>query len=132
MSQLTSDRRPRLAKSFISFWTANQAAAYLNITGIKLEYVTSTDIEVNRDAYFGDFPTAHFTLHGSETQEITLSGSPYTKIQWYFDGKEVSGETNATFTVSKGSLSIGEHSLAVVVTVNGQLYSKSVRFTVAD
>lgn len=118
-----------IKNAFICVAPSNTANNWIILTGISVNKISKAGINVNRDAYFGDFPNVQFTVSGSQSKNITLSGSAYTGIEWYIDGQVVAGASAETFTVSKGSLSVGEHSLTALVTVDGKLYSKTVRFT---
>ena len=128
ISQLTSEQSVHLENAFICLYPQNNEGVWFNITGLKLELITSAGITPNTDAKFGDFPDGHFEL----PKTITLSGSDYQSIKWYIDGKEITGETSKTYTVDKGSLTEGDYSLSVIVKVNGQLYSKTAKFSVED
>jgi hypothetical protein len=128
---LTAAKREELKKAFICLAASNVVDNWINFTGIKVETISSAGIEINREADFAGFPTATFTVDATG-HPITLTGTGYTGAEWYIDGQQVAGQTGKTFTVTKGSLKPGEHSLTVVVTVNGKLYSKSVKFTVAE
>ena len=125
----TSAQRNELKKAFICVAPGNTAGNWINITGIKIEIVAQTDIIINPDAKFGDFPDEPFTLTGSEQKVITLNDSGYTGADWYINGV-LKASDSMTYTADAGVLDAGSYSLTAVVTVDGQLYSKKVAFTV--
>jgi len=127
---IEADKRQHLEKAFVGIVVQNNVAAYINITGIKLEYVAQADITINRDADFAGFPTETFTVSAAEGKPITLNGAGYDTAQWYIDG--IHKADGLAYTVQKGTLANGEHSLTAIISVNGQLYSKTIKFTVTD
>jgi hypothetical protein len=129
-AQITEAQRAHLTKAFLGIVVQNVATAnaFINITGIKLEYVAQAGIEINRDADFDGFPIAPFTLTATETKTITLTGN-YPDATWYINGESVGGP-GKSYTVDANDLDAGTYSLTVIIKANGQLYSKSVKFTV--
>jgi len=127
---IDSSTWPYLHQAFVGFVVQNNEAAYINITGIKLEYIAQADININRDAEFAGFPTETFTVSAAEGKSITLNGAGYDTAQWYIDG--VHKADGLTYLVQKGNLANGEHSLTAIISMNGQLYSKTIKFTVAN
>jgi len=122
---------PELKKAFICLMFQNSNPNWLNLTGIRIEQVTVADIGIGQEADFAGFPTETFNLPAAESSKvITLNGAGYTSADWYIDGDKVA--TGISYTVTKGSLAAGEHSLTAIVSVGGHLYSKTVKFTVAE
>jgi hypothetical protein len=119
--------------------TANENNS-ITITGIKIEYLVtgSAGLTVNKpwtEAAFTGFPAEEFTLSKagsggySAAKAITLTG--HTQAAWYLDGESVE-DTALTYTVDAAGLAKKKHSLTVVVTRDGNLYSRTVDFTVID
>jgi hypothetical protein len=131
-SIFTEAQKAALADAFICFHAqqSNQADSDngLTITSIKIEQVSSAGITINPEADFDGFPDAEFLLSGSQT--ITLSGN-YETVEWYINGEKQS-QIGKSFTLSDSDLIKGEHTLSVVVKVQGKLYSKSIKFTVGN
>jgi len=132
-STFTAAQLPALEKAFICFHaqggTGNNG---LTITSITIERIQTAGIVIDNEADFTGFPTEPFTLSSSAaTKAITLTGTGYTSADWYINGVKQS-PSGMSFNVSKGTLVSGEHTLTAVVTINGQLYSTSVKFTVAE
>jgi hypothetical protein len=97
----------------------------------------NVDININPEANFTGFPTTQFALSKSAaagnlaTLLITLTG--YEAAQWFINGAPQAGTGN-TFTVDAAVLDVrNSHNLTVVVTAaNGELYSRSVTFSVTQ
>ncbi|MCL2127200.1 MAG: hypothetical protein FWH38_03000, partial [Treponema sp.] len=124
---LSPAQRNDLETAFIALHVQNNTG-YINITSIKVENIAAASITVGREADFAGFPET-LTLGSAESEIITLTGSGFSGADWYIDGiQKVTG--TKTYTVT--GLAAGEHSLTAIVTVNGKLYSKTVKFTVAE
>jgi len=85
------------------------------------------------------FPTSPFTLSRNgnggyhTSMSVTLTGSDASSIEWWIgDANKTSSATNGgrTFTVQAPSLTIGEHTLTVIIYKNGIPYSNKIDFTV--
>jgi hypothetical protein len=133
-----------LEHAFIGFHCqqANTAgeSSFITITGIKIEYLPTGEADVTvvnprEDPAFPGVPDAEFTLSKSGAGEyqseraIALTG--YTQAAWYLDGEAVETALTA-YTVNAAALAKKAHSLTVVITKNGNFYSKTVAFTVVD
>jgi len=135
-STFAADQLPALEKAFICLHAQQSNSTSedngLTITSITIERIQTAGIVINPEADFTGFPTDTFTLStATPSSVITLTGSGYTTADWYINGAKQS-PSGMSFTVAKGSLAAGEHTLTAVVTIDGQLYSKSVKFTVAE
>ena len=103
--------------------------------GITINPPPLTDISI------GGFPVSAFTLSRTgaggylSTKTVTLTGSGYTSIEWWIG--EVNKTASATnggmvFAVQAASLTIGEHTLTVIVYKDGIPYSNEIDFTVVQ
>lgn len=129
-----------LSDAYISFALTPPSGTIYNgiirISGFKIEYVPfqSVDISVNPEADFSGFPDA-IDLSKSDSQKASLTitldkFTSYTGADWYLDGVKVSSA--ASYTLTAANLKTGDHSLSVVANIDGNVYSKSVNFTVAE
>jgi hypothetical protein len=118
--------------------TSNGTDNGITITSITIERLASgsLDLLVNAEDGFAGFDADdNFTLSLSgaggfpQTKTITLTGS-YTAVQWFVDGEPQAAQ--AAFTLDAAGLAKKRHSLTVVVTKNGTLYSKTVNFSVVQ
>jgi len=135
-STFAADQLPALEKAFICLHAQQSNSTTedngLTITSITIDRIQTAGIVINPETDFTGFPTDTFTLNtATPSHVITLTGSGYTTADWYINGAKQS-PSGMSFTVTKGTLVAGEHTLTAVVTVDGQLYSKSVKFTVAE
>jgi len=127
---LSEAQKTEVARSFIALRVANNAGN-IDISRIRLEKVAAAGINIGREADFTGFPAASFTLNDAKpTEVITLTGTGYVGADWYINGVKVSTSPSMSYTVNKATLTAGNHSLTAIVTVNGQLYSRKVMFTV--
>jgi len=103
----------------------------IKVTGIRIEYVTigSVEVTINPEADFAGFPEI-IALSKTASPTMTVNLNNYTAADWYVDGALMTSA--ASYTLDAAALKTGVHSLSVLVTVNGQLYSKSVSFTVVE
>ncbi|MDR2020993.1 MAG: hypothetical protein LBQ14_09540 [Treponema sp.] len=140
----SNPNKAALEHAFIGFHCqqANTAGEnnFITITGIKIEYLPAGQAGITvenpwEEPAFTGFPAEAFTLSKSGSggyqaaKTITLSG--YTQAAWYLDGEAVES-TELTYTVNAAALAKKAHSLTVVITKNGNLYSKTVAFTVVE
>jgi len=135
-STFAADQLPALEKAFICLHAQQSNSTTedngLTITSITIDRIQTAGIVINPEADFTGFPTDSFTLSSATpSRAITLTGSGYTTADWYINGAKQS-PSGMSFTVTKGTLVTGEHTVTAVVTVDGQLYSKSVKFTVGE
>ena len=156
---LTADRIPLNATEGTIAWSSNNAAASVDpasglVTGAAPGTATITatlsgvsdgpftdtvlvtvlpgDITVDFDpeAVFNGFPTEEFMLSkGSLATKIITLEIP---ADWYINGVKQNTEPSTTYTVNT-VWPIGVfHNLTVFITVNDELYSKSVTFMVTE
>ena len=106
--------------------------AAIRITGIKIELVPvgSVSIVINPEANFSEFPENIVLTKSGAQKELAISLADYADADWYVDGAKVG--SGVSYTLKAADLKTGEHSLSVMVTINGYLYSKSVQFTVTE
>jgi len=104
----------------------------IKITGIKIEYVPagSLDIVIDPEADFTGLPETITISKTGSTTSINLSLTKFSTAEWYIDG--VLKATAATYLLNASDLKTGDHSLTVIVNTDGNLYSKSMQFTVAE
>jgi len=90
---------------------------------------SSLSVTLNFDADYTGFPEG-ITLHktGDGLRQLDLSLDKYASAQWYVDGTWVG--TGKTYTLKAADWNRGEHSLTMIVTINGVPYSKKASFTV--
>ena len=112
--------------------TVAGAGAKIKVTGIRIEYVPagSVDITIDPEADFAGFPENIDLSKTGSPQTMTISLEKFTSAEWFIDG--VSKSTSASYVLDAAVFKTGDHSLTVLVTINGHLYSKSVTFTVAE
>jgi len=89
----------------------------------------SLSITLNFDADFTGFPEG-ITLHktGDGLRQLDLTLDKYASAQWYVDGAFAAA--GKTYTLKAADWNRGQHSLTMIVTINGVPYSKKSGFTV--
>ena len=69
----------------------------------------------------------------SNTATLTLTGGPYTNINWLMDGVSLGSNTSLILNASNNAYNgVGDHSLTLELESNGVPYSKTVTFKVVE
>jgi len=119
-------------------WWIQPSFAQIRI-GINEENAASVNVAIKTDVDFKGFPAPFPVLSkNGDVQSVTISVADhndvkYTDVRWFIDdapapSSNVGGDL--TLTLDAASLTLGGHTLAVVVKVDGLLYSKEVPFQV--
>ena len=129
---LNSTQKAQLEKAFIALTVAgSQTEHWINLTHIKLEYITVAYFNINQEADFAGFPDTITT----DALTINLTGAGITTAKWYVNGKytgtEKDGKSYTLDPSAHGLIAGGQYSLTAVVTVGEHVYSKTAYFTVA-
>jgi uncharacterized repeat protein (TIGR02543 family) len=88
------------------------------------------NITLDIDAGGGAFSQEEFTLTGTESQTVTVTGTGYTNPRWVVDGGLVG--TGNSVTISAANYTAGGHSLTLIISKNGASWSKGIAFTVTN
>jgi len=86
-------------------------------------------VTVKVEADFSGFP-ATITLSKSQNDTLNISLDKFDTAQWYVNGRL--RDTGGAFELTTADLEVRDHSLTVVVTLNGHRYSKTVSFKVTE
>jgi hypothetical protein len=63
-------------------------------------------------------------------QSLALSASGFTEVVWYVDGDRANGMSGASITLYAADYAARAHSITFTGTINGNLYSQVIPFTV--
>jgi uncharacterized repeat protein (TIGR02543 family) len=96
------------------------------------QWMHEYDISLNFDAGEGVFSQTSFTLSkgASESKTVSITGSGYANPRWFVDG-DLKGTENS-IAIDAADYGAGGHTLALIVSKGGGLWSKAITFTVAN